>query len=158
MKEKELLKTVRHIALATVNEDGTPHNTPLFFIYNNDFTKFYMSTHPSALHSKNVERTGKGYVVVYDSEVFKGGLYLTLRNFKQVGADDLHEAMEVYNQTRLRWGMEALPDEHYQEPNERRLYVADIHKIEIYGAHEDKNAKILNEYRIEISAEEILNG
>ena len=28
---KELLGAVRHAAMATVNEDGSPHNTPVLF-------------------------------------------------------------------------------------------------------------------------------
>ena len=41
---KKLLQTVRHAAYATVNEDGTPHNSPLMLIYNEDLTKLYVGT------------------------------------------------------------------------------------------------------------------
>lgn len=156
MIEKELLAKVRHVALATVNEDGAPHNTPLFFIFSSDFKKFYMSTHPKSLHAKNVERARKGFAVVYDSAIFLGGLYLTLDNFKVLKDEDLVEGMKVYNETRARWEMKKSAISDYQDPNERRLYSADIKKIEIYGSKETAEGKILNEQRIEILAEDLL--
>ncbi len=157
MIEKELLTKVRHVALATVNEDGTPHNTPLFFIYSPDFKKFYMSTHPQSLHARNVERIGKGFAILYDSSAFLGGLYLTLENFKVLNElNELAEGMMVYNATRMRWGMNESSITDYQDPNERRLYSADIIKIEIYGSKETKDGKILNEQRVEVSVEDLL--
>jgi general stress protein 26 len=32
-RAKELLASAKHAAMATVNVDGSPHNTPFFFIY-----------------------------------------------------------------------------------------------------------------------------
>ncbi len=157
MIEKELLTKVRHVALATVNEDGTPHNTPLFFIYSGDLKKFYMSTHPLSLHAKNVMRTGEGFAVVYDSAVFIGGIYLTLDNFRVILGKDLAEGMKTYNETRRRWAMEASAIEDYLDPNERRLYCADIKKIEVYGSKETHEGKILNEMRVQVSPEELLS-
>ena len=39
IKARELLQTTRHAAMATINVDGTPHNTPFFLSYNPQFTK-----------------------------------------------------------------------------------------------------------------------
>jgi hypothetical protein len=38
---KHLLNDVRFAAMATVNEDGTPHNTPYFFMYDETITHLY---------------------------------------------------------------------------------------------------------------------
>lgn len=53
---RELLKIVRHAAMATVNPDGTPHNTPYFFIHDPEFTKLYWGSHIDSQHSKNIEK------------------------------------------------------------------------------------------------------
>jgi hypothetical protein len=153
------LLNVRHIALATVNEDGTPHNTSLFFIYNLEFTKMYWGSHPNSLHSKNIVRTGEGYAVAYDSKEWgQGGLYLTLKNDHEVTDAELPEALKVHNETRARWGKGPLNIEYYQESDGQRMYVADIAKIEIYSVVRDKNNHVVEETRKEISAEELLNG
>ena len=156
MKEKELLNRVRFCSLATVNEDGTPHNTPLFFIYSSDFKKFFMSTHPKSLHARNVERTRRGYAVIYDASAFMGGIYIELDRFEVLAGKSLKEGIKVYNENRKRWGMGESPIGDYQDPNERRLYSADIKKIEIYGSKETASGKIINEQRVEISAEDLI--
>lgn len=44
----------------------------------------------------------------------------------------------------------------YRDPSERRLYVADISRIEIYGTKETSAGKIINKYRTAISPQELL--
>lgn len=159
MNGKELLKTIRHIALATVNEDGTPHNTPLFFIYNSDFSKLYFGSHPDSLHCKNIVRTGVGYAVVFDSKEWgQGGLYLTLKNAHEVTAEELSEALKVHNEARARWDKEPLDIDYYQSPNPQRMYVADITKIERYGVERNEVGLVIKEGRIEISPQELIDG
>lgn len=57
-RAKELLRTVRHAAMATVNADGTPHNTPFFLILDPELKRVYFGSHPHSVHSQNVVRTG----------------------------------------------------------------------------------------------------
>lgn len=158
MKEKELLKTIRHIALSTVNDDSTPHSTPLFFIHNSDLSKLYWGSHPDSLHSQNIIRTGEGYATVFDSKVWgQGGVYLTIKNAHQVSAEELPEALEVHNQTRKRWGKEPLKIEYYKEPNPQRMFVGDISKIEKYVFIRDKEGLVVEETRIQIKPEDLLD-
>ena len=93
---KELLAKVRHVALATVNEDGTPHNTPLFFALSNDLKQFYFVSRAESLHSENFVRTGNAFAVIYDSNEFNGGIYLSLDNGRELQGQELLEAHEVY--------------------------------------------------------------
>jgi hypothetical protein len=159
MNEKELLKTVQFYALATVNADGTPHNTPLFCMFNEDMSKIYWGSHPDSLHSKNIERTNEGFLVIYDSARFGlGGLYLTLKNAHCVTDSELPEALSVHNAKRAQINKRPLDISYYQAPNVQKMWVADIAKIEIYGAVRDENGHIYKEDRIEISAAELLNG
>lgn len=157
MKEKELLKTVRHIALATVNEDGTPHNTPVFIIFNDDLSKLYWGSHSESLHSKNIQRTGKVFAVVFDSNQWgQGGLYLTISNAREVSSEELPEALRIHNEARARWGSNPLEIGYYQTDNGQRMYVGEITKIEKYGSERDTEGKMIKEGRIEISEEELL--
>jgi len=154
---RELLTSVRHMALATVNEDGSPHNTPLFLIYNDDLSKIYWGSHPDSLHSKNIERTGVGYVVVYDSNTWgKGGLYIKLKKAHCVAGDELPEALRVHNKARARFGSSPLDIEYYQGPEGQKMYVADVDKIELFVSHIDEDGHVLKEERVEIDAQGLL--
>ena len=66
-RAKSVLAGHRHAAMATVNDDGTPHNTPFFFLYDKDLSHIYWGSHPEAQHSRNIARTGEVFVVSYDS-------------------------------------------------------------------------------------------
>ncbi len=105
---KELLKTVRHAAIATVNEDGTPHNTPLFLIRSARLDAIYWSSHPDSLHSKNIERTGNIFVVLYEANQ-GGGLYIKAVNAHPVSGSELEVALTVHNNIRADEGKDPLP-------------------------------------------------
>lgn len=157
-KAKNLLKNIRHFALATVNEDGTPHNTPLFCIFSEDLSKIYWGSHPDSLHSKNIERTHEGFLVIFDSITpGLGGLYLTLKNAHCVTGLELPEALSVHNAKREQQGKEPLDISYYQAPSVQKMWVADVTKIEIYGAARDSEGHIYKEGRLEISTQELLN-
>lgn len=65
-RAKELLATARHATMATVNKDGSPHNTPYYFLYDETLEHLYWASHPESLHSGNVVRSQQIFVVVYD--------------------------------------------------------------------------------------------
>lgn len=157
---KNLLKTVRHAAYATTNQDGTPHNSPLMLIYNEDLTKLYIGSHTESLHCKNLVRTGKAFVVVYDSFTKgQGGIYITGENAHKCESDELVEALRVHNATRARYGSKPIDISFYQtaEPFQR-MYSIDIAKIEIYSAIRGEDGIITSEARVEVDAKDLLAG
>lgn len=100
---QKLLKNVRHVAYATVNQDGTPHNSPLMLIYNEDLTKLYIGSYSDSLHSKNIVRSGQAFVVLYDSFTKgQGGLYITGVIGHECTGAELSEALRVHNMFRQR--------------------------------------------------------
>jgi hypothetical protein len=150
---KKLLKTVRHAAYSTVNKDGTPHNSPLKLIYNDNLTKLYIGTYSNSLHTKNLDRTGNAFVVLYDSFTKgQGGVYITGINAHECGGDELIEALRVHNNVRIREGSAPIDISYYQAAKpSQRMYSIDIAKIEIYSVIRDKDGLIANEARAEVN-------
>ena len=128
------MKTVRHSAYSTVNEDGTPHNSPLMLIHNEDLTKLYIGSYSDSLHSKNIVRTGKAFVVILDSFTKgQGGIYITGVNGHECVGDELSESLRVHNAFRKRYNSDPIELSFYHaEKPAQRMYSFDIAKVEIY--------------------------
>ena len=155
---KKLLKTVRHAAYATINEDGTPHNSPLMLIYNEDLTKLYIGSYSESLHSKNLVRTGKAFAVLFDSFTKgQGGVYITGINAHECAGDELAEALRVHNAVRAKHGSQPIDIGYYQtDKPSQRMYSIDIAKIEVYSAIRNESGLITHEVRIEVAANDLL--
>ncbi|HZM63760.1 MAG TPA: pyridoxamine 5'-phosphate oxidase family protein [Candidatus Saccharimonadales bacterium] len=156
---KKLLKTVRHAAYATVNEDGTPHNSPLMLIYNEGLTKLYVGSHSESLHCKNFVRTGNAFAVLFDSFTKgQGGVYITGVNAHECEGNELVKALRVHNTVRAKHGSQPIGISYYQTPKPaQRMYSIDIAKIEIYSAIRNGDGLIISEARVKVSAEDLLD-
>src|SRR5882757_1777190 len=99
-RAKELLSTVRHAAMATVNEDGSPHSTPYFFMRSEDLTHLYWGSHPDSQHSQNVARDGQIFMVLYDA-IERGGLFIQANEAHATEGEELVEALKVHNARRV---------------------------------------------------------
>jgi len=157
---KKLLKTVRHAAYATVNEDGTPHNSPLMLIYNEDLTKLYVGSYSDSLHSKNLVRTGRAFAVLFDSFTKgQGGVYITGVNAHECEGDELIEALRVHNMVRAKQGSEPLDVSYYQAAKpSQRMYSIDIAKIEHYSVVRRDDGLVVSEARVPVEAKELLEA
>ena len=155
---RNLLRTVRHAAYATVNEDGTPHNSPLMLIYNEDLSKLYIGSHSESLHTKNLLRTGQTFVVLYDSFTKgQGGVYITGVNGHECRGDELAEALRVHNAVRARQGSKPIDLSYYQaEGPSQRMYSIDVATIEVYSVMRGDDGLISNEARVEVTAHNLL--
>lgn len=153
-----LLQTVRHAAYATVNADGTPHNSPLMLIYNEDLTRLYIGSYSESLHVKNLVRTGKAFAVIYDSFTKgQGGVYITGVNAHECAGDELAEALRVHNSVRAKHGSRPIETSFYEsEKPSQRMYSIDIAKIEIYSVKRSKEGFIASEARIKVDAKALL--
>lgn len=58
-RAKELIHTSKHISLATTNADGSPHNSPVKFLYDEKLENIYWDSNVETLHSQNILRTGQ---------------------------------------------------------------------------------------------------
>jgi nitroimidazol reductase NimA-like FMN-containing flavoprotein (pyridoxamine 5'-phosphate oxidase superfamily) len=75
---REILVSNLYCNLATVCEDNSPWNSPVFFGYDDDMNLYWRSSTES-VHSRNIDRTYKVFITVYDGQVAWGkgnGVYL----------------------------------------------------------------------------------
>jgi general stress protein 26 len=157
---RNLLTKVRHVAYSTVNDDGTPHNTPLMLIYNENLTKFYIGSYSESLHVKNILRTGEAYVVVYDSFTpGQGGIYIKGIGAKECEDEDLDEAIRVHNKTRLRYGKKQALDISFYEKKKpaQRMYSINIESIEIYLSERNNQGLIVKESRVRVKPGDLVS-
>jgi hypothetical protein len=157
-RARELLNTVRHAAMATVNEDGSPHNTPYFFMYDEKFENLYWSSHPDSQHSKNVVRTKQIFVAVYDAVGKGGGLYIDANKAHQVTAKELPEALRVHNFFRSTEGKEPLELSYYKGKNPQRMYKASVKGLWVNLAERNNNGQIIRDIRTAITHKDLLGG
>lgn len=154
-RAKYLLKTAKHGAMATVNADGTPHNTPFFFIREPNIKNIFWCSSPESLHSKNIKRTGQLFVVVYDSSE-GGGLYIKAEDGHELAGTELSYALKVHNEARAREGKQPLTSEHYSDSSPQRMYGAKPVAFWVNIARRDSKGSINRDYRHEIQQQDLL--
>lgn len=152
---KWLLNNVRHAAMATVNVDNSPHNTPYLFMKSNDLTELYWGSNPKSVHSQNIERSGNIFVVLYEANE-GGGLYIRCNNGRIAENEELERALEAHNNLRQKLGKDNLPVNYYTGESEQRMYIADTVTFWINYAERDETGRIKEDKRIEVSRSELL--
>lgn len=154
---KEMVFSSRYITYATVNEDGSPHNSPMFYIPSEKLDRIYIGTHPGSLHAKNIVRTGQAFGVLFGRVPAGGrGVYFKIENFHEVTETELPEALRVHNETRARFDKKPLQVEYYQAPNPQRMYVGNIVEISINDAVRNDEGHIVEDVRRVVSVDELL--
>lgn len=61
-----ILEKNHYVVLSTVCEDGSPWGTPVHFAF--DEQNIYWFSADSTVHSQNVMRTGKVFLIIYNSQ------------------------------------------------------------------------------------------
>ena len=154
---KWLIGNAKHAAMATVNADGTPHNTPYLFMKSDDLSELYWSSHASSLHSHNVARTGEVFIVLYDAND-GGGLYIKCSNARPALGKGFDRALSAHNALRLKYGKSPLLPDHYAEALAQHMYIADTVTFWINCAERDSDGRILEDKRVEVARFRLLPG
>ncbi len=154
-RAKWLLGHIKHAAMATVNEDGTPHNTPYMFMISDDLTQLYWGSNPDSRHSHNIERTGRVFVVLYEANE-GGGLYIEAEKACVASGDELERALRVHNGVRLKYGKDTIPTEYYLAPSQQRMYVADTVSFWVNYADKDADGRISQDNRHRVERAQLL--
>ena len=154
-RAKYLLRTVRHAAMATVNEDSSPHNTPYRFMIADDLSRVYWGSHPNSVHSRNIVRTGQLFIVLYEADQ-RGGLYITAGDGHQTEGKELKEALAVHNRIRTSAGESPIELSYYEGGSPQRMWMATPTNFWINGTIPDQNGHIVEDIRVEVTPAELL--
>ena len=154
-RAKHLIKHVHHAALATVNDDGSPHNTPLLFAFDLKLNYFYWASHPNSRHSENIARDGNVFLVVYESD-HGGGLYIEAGQARALQGEALIEALKVYNSLRLTRGNITSTADFYSATNSQRMYAAKTQHFYVNYSMRDNNGNTIKDIRDEITTAELV--
>lgn len=155
-RAQELLKTARHAAMATVNADGSPHNTPFFFLHDDHLEHIFWSSHPGSLHSQNIVRSGQLFVVIYDKNE-GGGLYIKCQNGHELSGVELKNALKMHNKLRIQEGKKPLAPDYYSDTSPQRMYGATTLMFWVNIAKRNSDGYIVSEYRHEVQRQDITN-
>lgn len=153
-RARELLKTVRHAALATVNTDGTPHNSPVFAGFGAGTTMYWASA-PETQHSQNIIRTGQVFIVLFDSMDKGDGLYLRCSS-GLVADDAIEQGLAVFNTSLTRLGRTPIAREHIADKAPQRLYYAQPEQVWVNMPQKDTAGRVLYDARCEIVLADLL--
>jgi hypothetical protein len=154
-RARQLLATVKHAAMATVNDDGSPHNSPYLFMVSPDHRMLYWGSHPQSQHSLNILRTGQLFVVLYDA-FERGGLYIEADNGRILKGKELTAGLAVHNALRAKYGSGASLTEEYYEHSQQRMWGAETRRFWVNKAERGADGLIVRDWRHEISREELL--
>ncbi len=136
--------------MATVNEDGSPHNSPLVFLYDERLETIYWGSHPESQHSKNVMRTGQAYFVAFDSVSGGPGLYFRTTDAHMAADAELEIALKVHNHFRTNLGKKEIDIEYYQGSSHQRMWSAKIDAIWTNSFERGTHGMLTRDFKIEV--------
>lgn len=135
--------------MATVNKDGTPHNTPYRFLIDENLEYLYWGSHPDSQHSQNVNRTGEIFVVLYEANE-GGGLYIKANQAHVLQGIELDTALKIHNQYREAENKQPVSTEYYID-GPQEMYGAKITNFYVNFSEKDEQGWVLRDYRQEVS-------
>ncbi len=148
-RAKELIHTSRHISLATTNADGSPHNSPVRFLYDEKLENIYWDSNVEALHSQNILRTGQIFAVLFDRMEF-GGVYMKCVDGHVLDGKELEVGLEIVNSARAKEGKEKITLDYYSAGSVQKMWSAKITNLWINMPVRDENGFILRDERVEL--------
>lgn len=148
-RARELVKTSRHISLATTNADGSPHNSPVRFFYDEKLKNIYWGSNTEALHSQNILRTGQIFAVLFDRIEF-GGVYMKCEGGHILDGKELEIGLEIINSFRTKAGEQQISSDYYTAKSVQKMWSARITNIWINMPIRDENGQILRDERVEL--------
>lgn len=156
-RAKELIYTSRHISLATTNADGSPHNSPVKFLYDEKLENIYWGSNIEALHSQNILRTGQLFGVLFDRVEF-GGVYVKCEGGHILDGKELEVGLEIVNSSRENEGKQKIPLGYYSAGSIQKMWSAKITNLWINNPVRDENGLILRDERVELERSNLLQN
>lgn len=154
-RAKALLARVRNAAMATVNEDGSPHNTPFHYIIDDTREHLYMATAPAAVHTRNVLRTDHAFIVIY-AENEADGLYMEAHYVRECYDNDLRVGLDAWNAQRATENKPPIESDLFSGASPQRMYRLELVRFWVNNSERNAEGNIIQDYRQEIQREDLL--
>ena len=152
---KELIYTSKHISFATTNADGSPHNSPVRFFYDEKLENIYWGSNIESLHSENILRTGQIFGVVFD-RTETGGVFIKCEDGHILEGKELEVGLGIVNSVRVNEGQQKISLDHYSAENSQKMWSAKINSLWINMPVRDENGFILRDERVELDRSNLL--
>ncbi len=128
-RAKKVLDQIIYVAVATVDTNGQPWNSPVAaFHFSGDYTLYWASWKDNQ-HSQNIRTNNKAFIVAYDSTPMTGesleGVYM-LADVKELsGEQEVTQAAKVFGDNPFN----PSDGRQYMGEKPRRIYRAVLQKI-----------------------------
>jgi nitroimidazol reductase NimA-like FMN-containing flavoprotein (pyridoxamine 5'-phosphate oxidase superfamily) len=127
-KARDILDAIKYATIATVSDDGQPWNSPVYYVYDENYT-FYWASSTKSQHSQNIYANSKVFIAVYDSTIPWGagkGVFLQAEAVEVTNASEIAKACEL---RKARVPDANQPPDDFMGDKPRRIYKAFLQKI-----------------------------
>jgi general stress protein 26 len=104
-RAKEVISSIPYITIATISDDATPWNSPVFAAYDENYN-FYFGTHKGSQKALNINSNPHVFLVIFDSRAEAGtgeGVYL------KATAEAVSNSDEIQKAHKLLWDRHIVP-------------------------------------------------
>jgi len=152
-RARDIVQRFIYVTIASVSAEGDPWNSPVYSAYD-DQANFYWSSSPLAQHSRNIEKNGKAFFVIYDSTAPEGtgeGVYIHTIAAALADPAEIKKAKRLLTQ---RVGKELGSEtDRLLDAGIQRIYRATPQRAWINGFEHAAQQSYLRDIRIEIPLE-----
>ena len=115
----------KYMVLATVDEDGRPWISPVYYAPE-AYTEFFWLSWPGARHSRNIAVRPEVSIVVFDSQVQIGGAQAVYIRAvaEQLDGAEVERGIEIFSRVSQSHGARPWTLDDVREPARLRLYRA----------------------------------
>jgi general stress protein 26 len=156
-RARQLVAEIHHVPLATVNQDGTPHNSPVFMAFDEALNGFWASNQETQ-HSKNIARAGRVFLVVFDSREGHGGLYIEAHAKVLETASEIEHGYQTLKELKAKAYGGLGDPELYLGDSPQRIYQAIPKKFWVNNSERNEEGFIIRDYRVAISLQQLKEG
>ncbi|MEM1169314.1 MAG: pyridoxamine 5'-phosphate oxidase family protein [Cyanobacteria bacterium P01_H01_bin.35] len=121
-KAKQVLNKITYLTLATVDKEGHPWNSPVYYGFDENYT-FYWSSWKENQHSQNIINNGQVFAVVYDSTAVSGNAFGV---YVQGIAEVIEVENEIFNKAidsiYTKNGKQKRDKKYFLDSGDRRLF------------------------------------
>jgi hypothetical protein len=125
-----LVADIRYVTLGTVDPDGRPWTSPVYFSADDDLRRFYWVSSPASRHSQNLAGRPDVSLAVFDSTVppYHGRCLYGAGTATMLEGEELVRGLETYPGPAERGGSAVTVDDVTGE-SAWRLYAADVAEL-----------------------------